>query len=225
MVGFRDRDHAGDALARALLDLELDLGDAVVLALPRGGVPVGYRVARELDASLDLILVRKIGVPGQPELAAAAVVNGPSSEIVVNPDVVDELRISEDYIRERAEEELQEIERRREAWLFGRSPVDVNGRTAIVVDDGLATGATARAALLAVRRRAPAGLILAIPVAPVETLELLRPEVDRVVCLMTPSPFVAIGCYYERFDQVSEDEVARLLDRASSADPAAPPGE
>ena len=210
---FEDRTQAGSQLAAELLRFKGQ--DPVVLALPRGGVPVGFEVAKALEAPLDLILVRKIGAPSQPELAVAAVVDGEKMELVINEDVLEALSLSEDDVRERAKREVEEIERRRRLYLGGRERVRVRGRTVLVVDDGIATGATMRAALRAVRRREPGHLVLAVPVAPPETVDLLRREVDEVVCLAMPSPFGAIGHFYEDFRQVGDDEVRDLLDRSA----------
>lgn len=210
---FEDRTQAGIQLAAELLRFKEQ--EPVVLALPRGGVPVGFEVARALGAPLDLILVRKIGAPFQPELAMAAVVDGERMDLVINEDVLEALGLSEEDVRERAKREVEEIERRRQLYLAGRERVSARGRTALVVDDGIATGATMRAALRAVRRREPRRLVLAVPVAPVETVELLRREVDEVVCLATPSPFGSIGRFYDDFRQVDDDEVRDLLDRSA----------
>jgi len=210
---FQDRQDAGKQLARALLRFKAS--DPIVLALPRGGVPVAFEIARALEAPLDLVLVRKIGAPDQPELALGAVVDGEKTEIVVNEDVLEELALSESFVRERAAREIEEIERRRRLYLRGRDRVPVAGKTALVVDDGIATGATMRAALRAVRRRQPSRLVLAVPVAPAETVESLRSEVDEVVCLSTPSFFGAIGYFYHDFRQVDDDEVRRLLAEAA----------
>ncbi len=218
---FRDRKQAGSQLATALR--RFAGRDPVVLALPRGGVPVAFEVARELSAPLDLVLVRKIGAPWQPELAVAVVVDGERRDLVVNEDVVAALGLSEAYLQEAAKREVEEIERRRKVYLGGRERVQVAGRTAIVVDDGIATGATVRAALRGVRRREPSHLVLAVPVAPAETVESLQAEVDEVICLATPSPFVAIGAFYDDFRQVSDDEVRELLERVKAR--GALPGE
>jgi putative phosphoribosyl transferase len=183
----------------------------VVLALPRGGVPVAAEIATTLEAPLDIVLVRKIGVPFQPELAVAAVVDGDEPEVVVNEDVAKLADITQDYIDAAAKQELQEIERRRKAYLQGRARVPLEGRTVILVDDGIATGASIRAALKALRRKAPKVLILAVPVAPSETIEELRSEVEEIVCLHMPEPFLAIGIHYVDFHQISDDEVIRLL--------------
>jgi putative phosphoribosyl transferase len=221
-VIFRDRRDAGTRLAAELRRFRER--DPVVLALPRGGVPVAFEVATALAAPLDLLLVRKIGAPQQPELAVGAVVDGEEMEIVVNEDVLHALALSEEYVRMRAKREVEEIERRRRTYLAGLERVALAGRTAIVVDDGIATGATMRAALRGARRRKPAHLVLAVPLAPPETVEQLRSEVDEVVCLATPSPFGAIGAFYRDFRQVSDDEVRGLLERAAMAHAAAPAG-
>ena len=210
MRRFRNREEAGRKLAELLADRSLP--DPVVLALPRGGVPVGIEVARRLRAPLDLVMVRKIGVPFQPELAAAAVVNGDAPQIVVNERVAASVGLSRDDIAAMAEVELREIARRRAVYLRGRPPIPVAGRTTIVVDDGIATGATMRAALRAVRLRAPARVVLAVPVAPPDTLDTLSGEVDEVVCVVRPSSLGAIGAYYCDFRQVDDATVIRMLD-------------
>jgi len=209
---FRNRAHAGRLLAGELRRFEGP--DAVVLALPRGGVPVGLEVARALQAPLDLVLVRKIGDPHQPELAVAAVVDGEKMEIVRNEDVIASRALPEGYVEQQAARQVEEIERRRRLYLGGRERAVVEGKTALVVDDGIATGATMRAALRAVRRRKPGHLVLAVPVAPPETVASLRREVDEVVCLATPDDFYAIGQFYVDFEQVDDDEVRELLERA-----------
>jgi putative phosphoribosyl transferase len=217
---FADRREAGRALARVLADKHLQ--DPVVLALPRGGVPVAAEIARRLKAPLDLVMVRKIGVPYQRELAAAAVVNGGDAEIVTNEDVMALAGLTRADIDELARRELAEIERRRQAYLRGRERIPLEGRTLIVVDDGIATGASVRAALTALRRRHPRALILAVPVAPADTVAALRAEVDDVVCLKTPEPFMAIGLHYRDFHQLSDEDVTRALAEASSAAPETP---
>lgn len=206
---FPDRRDAGRALAQVLAGRNLTA--PVVLALPRGGVPVASEIARALGAPLDIVLVRKIGVPFQRELAVAAVVDGSAPEIVVNQDVAESAGIERDYIDAQAKQELVEIERRRKAYLQGRASVPVEGRTVILVDDGIATGASVRAALKALRRRSPRALVLAVPVAPFEAIDELRKMVDEVVCLRMPEPFVAIGLHYVDFHQVSDPEVIELL--------------
>ena len=212
---FADRKSAGVRLARALARFKGS--DPVVLALPRGGVPIGFEIARALEAPLDLVLVRKVGAPLQPELAVAAVVDGDAMQLVVNDDVVAELGLSEGWIRSEAARQLEEIERRRRLYLAGRERALVEGRTAIVVDDGIATGATTRAALRAVRARHPKHLVLAVPVGPAETIEALRAEADEIVCLSTPSPFGAIGFFYDDFRQLEDREVRELLARAAAS--------
>jgi putative phosphoribosyl transferase len=220
-MAFADRRTAGQALAQALADKPLTA--PVVLALPRGGVPVAAEIARALAAPLDLVLVRKIGVPYQPELAAAAVVDGADAEIVTNDDVVTMTGTSRDYLERAKRRELAEIERRRKAYLRERPRVPLDGRTLILVDDGIATGASVRAALKALRRRKPRALILAVPVAPRETIEELRGEVDEVVCLETPQPFMAIGLHYRDFHQLSDEDVVAILDAVNASPAGAPP--
>jgi putative phosphoribosyl transferase len=206
---FADRRAAGRALAEVLA--RKGLADPVVLALPRGGVAVAAEIAAALGAPLDIVLVRKIGVPYQTELAAAAVVDGGDPEVVTNEDVVELAGVAAADIRAGMERELAEIERRRRAYLQGRARVPLEGRTLILVDDGIATGASVRAALTALRRKGPKALILAVPVAPAETLDALGNEVDEIVCLSTPEPFVAIGIHYVDFHQMSDAEVVELL--------------
>jgi len=183
----------------------------VVLALPRGGVPVAVPIAVALHAPLDLVMARKIGVPGHEEVAAGAVVNGDDPHIVVNPSVLAAAGMSEEQVRALAEQELLTIRQRREQYLAGRAPVDLHARTAIVVDDGIATGATMRAALRAVRRQKPARVVLAVPCAAADSLTLLRGEVDEVICPVVPAWFAAVGAFYDRFDQTSDDEVIHLM--------------
>ena len=216
---FADRRAAGCALAKVLTDR--NRAAPVILALPRGGVPVAAEIASALKAPLDIVLVRKIGVPFQRELAVAAVVDGAQPEVVVNEDVTQLASVTRDYIDAGVMQELQEIERRRQVYLQGRVRVPLEGRTVVLVDDGIATGATVRAAVKALKRKALKALILAVPVAPLQTIEALKNEVDEVVCLRTPEPFVAIGVHYADFNQVSDDEVVRLL--AEQADERAQP--
>lgn len=215
---FKDRIEAGQALATEiehLISEDPSLATPVVLALPRGGVPVAFEIARRLNAPLDLVLVRKIGVPGQPELAAAAVVDGDEPQFVVNSDVIAQAGISAAEIEFARQRELVEIERRREMYFSGRKRIPIEGRTVIVVDDGIATGATVRAALKALRRQRPAALILAVPVAAGDTLDRLRGDVERIVCLETPRWFQAVGAHYANFGQTPDSEVIRLLDAAA----------
>jgi len=214
-VIFADRIDAGRRLAAALAPLRGE--DCVVLALPRGGVPVAAEVARALDAPLDLVLVRKIGAPHQQELAVAAVVDGDTPQLVRNEDVIRMLHVGEDYLEAEARRQLKEIERRRTAYLAGRTPEPIEGRTAIVVDDGIATGATTRAALRAVRARRPRRLVLAVPVAPPDTIAALASEVDQIVCLSQPEPFGAIGAFYDDFRQLEDEDVRSILAATSRA--------
>lgn len=209
---FVDRVEAGRKLAAALGRYRGE--KPVLLALPRGGVPVAAEIARALHAPLGLLLVRKIGAPSQPELAMGAVVDGAEPIVVRNEDVIEALRVSESTFQAICDEELAEIERRRTKYLGGRASPDVAGRTAIVIDDGIATGATVRAGLKALRARGPKSLVLAVPVAPPDTLEALAGEVDDLVCLETHALFGAIGAYYRDFRQVTDAEVIALLDAA-----------
>jgi putative phosphoribosyl transferase len=210
---FDDRRDAGRRLGRRLQELELP--DPLVLALPRGGVAVGAEVARLLAAPLDVVLVRKIGAPWHEELAAGAVVDGDQPTLVVNPDVVRGYGIDESYLEAQKTRQLEEIERRRRLYLGGRPRPAVAGRTAIVVDDGIATGATVRAALLAARRAAPRELVLAVPLASPEVLARLEPEADRIVCLHAPRDLMAVGQYYRDFRQVEDQEVVAMLEETA----------
>jgi putative phosphoribosyl transferase len=212
---FADRAEAARALAQRLVAMHL-APPVVVLALPRGGVPIGAVIANALHGRLDLVLVRKIGVPWQPELAVAAVVDGDKPEIVVDAEVQAMAGVDRDYIDAQAARGLVEIERRRKLYLRGRTPLPLAGATTIVVDDGIATGTTMRAALKALRRRDPARLVLAVPVAPRDTVAALRAEVDDLVCLAQPEPFHAIGLHYGDFHQVNDDEVLAALDEADT---------
>ena len=214
---FADRDEAARMLAARLAREHLP-PPIVVLALPRGGVPIGAEVARWLNAPLDLLLVRKIGAPWQEELAVAAVVDGEHPEVVIDEGLSAYTGADRAYIDQQAQIEWQEIEHRRALYLQGRKPVPVAGATVIVVDDGIATGTTVRAALKAVRRRGALRIVLAVPVAPHDTLMSLRSEVDRIVCLAEPDPFRAIGLHYEDFHQLSDDEVIAALRRSGSGD-------
>ena len=182
-----------------------------MLALPRGGVSIGVEIARALAAPLDVVLVRKIGAPFQEELAVGAVADGEHPEMVVNREIVTLLNLPERYLNEERDRQLIEIERRRTLYLAGRPRPGIAGKTAIVVNDGIATGATMRAALLAVRRAGPRRLVLAVPVAPADTIAELRHDVDEVVCLETPADFGAISLYYENFRQVTDSEVIAML--------------
>ena len=220
---FTDRADAGRRLAGKLAHLRDRR--PIVLALPRGGVAVGFEIARALEAPLDIVLVRKIGVPWQPELALGAVSDGPEAETFIDVALAQELPLPARYVEEETARQLEEIERRRGIYCAGRPPLDIKDRTAIVVDDGIATGATMRVALRAARRRAPAHLVLAVPIAPPETLADLGREADEAVCLDTPSMLGAIGFYYRDFHQMSDAEVTDMLARAPQPTaPAAPDG-
>jgi putative phosphoribosyl transferase len=208
---FKDRADAGRKLARALACYKDE--QPVLLALPRGGVSVAAEVAAVLEAPLDLILVRKIGVPIQPELAMGAVVDGAAPIIVRNEEVIELADIDESTFKAICDSELAEIERRRKRYLGNRQRAEISGRTAIVIDDGIATGATIRAALRASRMHSPKKLVLAVPVAPTSTVAELHSEADDVICLEDYESFGAIGAYYADFGQVSDGEVIDILKR------------
>ncbi|MGJ5030582.1 phosphoribosyltransferase [Bradyrhizobium sp. HKCCYLS2038] len=214
---FRDRTDAGRRLAEALNRYKSR--HPVILALPRGGVPVAAEVARALDATLDLLLVRKIGLPLQPELAMGAVAEGEQPIIIRNRDVIEASGVSEKEFDTVCRKERGEIDRRRARYLGDRTRADVTGRVTIIVDDGIATGATMLAAIRAVRTRQPKELVLAVPVAAHETINRLRPEVDTIVCLDTPQELGAIGCFYRDFRQVDDDEVIAALNRFPDKQP------
>lgn len=209
---FADRTEAGRLLAQVIAEKRYT--DPIVLALPRGGVPVAFEVARVIGAPMDLILVRKIGTPGQPELALGAVVDGEIPQCVVNKDIKTQAHVSDAELEREKQRQIEEIDRRRALYLQGRDRLSVSGKTAIVVDDGIATGATARVALRALRKAGPAKLVLAVPVAPAETLKSFSDEVDELLCLQTPDPFYAVGYFYRDFDPVSDQDVASLLAEA-----------
>lgn len=208
---FRDRHQAGERLAERLR--RIVPAEAVVVALPRGGVPVGEVIAHDLGVPLDVILVRKVGAPMQPELAVAAVTDGEKMRLTVNEDIKEELGLSDAEIEELASKQLREIERRRAVYYADSAPVPLKGKTVIVVDDGVATGATANAALRLIRQQEPTRLILALPVAPADTIAELKRHADEVVCLSTPHPFRAVGTHYADFNQVSDSEVIEALRR------------
>ena len=212
MNAFMDRVEAGRLLGRRLATLKLV--DPVVLALPRGGVPVAIEVARVLRAPLDLLMVRKIGAPGQREVAVAAVVDGDLPEIVVDEETLSLSGADRAYVDAEAAHELKEIERRRAPYLRGRGPAPLAGKSVVLVDDGIATGTTVRAALKALRRSNAARLVLAVPVAPADTVAQLRAEVDDLVCLSQLEFFDAVGAHYRDFHQIEDDEVIALLDTA-----------
>lgn len=215
---YADRTEAGRSLARAVRDRLGRPQDAVVLALPRGGVPVGYEVARTLDVPLDVFMVRKLGVPGHEELAMGAIASG--TPPVLNQQVIDELGLTRAQIDREVEHELEELRRREARYRNGTPAEPLEGRTAILVDDGLATGATMRAAVRALRLVSPRSVVVAVPVAAVDTCEELQAEADEVICARTPQPFYAVGMWYRTFTQTTDDEVRELLDRSRSALPA-----
>jgi putative phosphoribosyl transferase len=219
---FLDRTDAGRQLA-ALLTAYADRSDVLVLALPRGGVPVAYEVARALHAPLDVFLVRKLGLPGQEELAMGAIASG--GVRVLNDEVVRALDIPDEVIDAVAADEQRELERRERLYRDDRPAPEVRGRTVLLVDDGLATGSTMRAAVAALRQQQPRRIVVAVPVAAAETGEELRAEVDDVVCARTPDPFYAVGVWYRSFAQTTDQQVHDLLERAAEEHPlAAQPG-
>lgn len=217
---FADRPAAGQALAHELTKRRY--ADPVVLALPRGGVPVAFEVAKVLQAPLDLVMVRKLGAPGHAEYAIGAVVDGTQPHVVLDKRIVDLVGASETYIDNAKASALAEIERRRA--LYGvREALSLSGKTAIVVDDGIATGSTVRAALNAIRNARPARIVLAVPVAPQDSLAEISQLCDEVVCLMQPRPFYAVGAHYADFGQTSDADVITLLAKAREAFAAARP--
>jgi predicted phosphoribosyltransferase len=209
---YRDRTEAGRLLAERL-GAYADRPEVIVLALPRGGVPVGYEVARALHAPLDVFIVRKLGVPGHEELAMGAVATG--GVRVLNDQVVRGLGIPDSVIDAVASWELEELRRRERLYRGDRPPPDVRGKTVILVDDGLATGSTMLAAVRALRQQQPARIVVAVPIAAPDTCELLRAEVDDVVCAVTPEPFYAVGLWYRDFSQTTDEEVRELLAQAT----------
>jgi len=217
---FANRAEAGQRLAEALSEYKNE--DVVVLAIPRGGVPIGAEVSKTLNAPLDIVLVRKIGAPMQPELAIAAVVDGAHAQTVRNEELAAALGISDEFMTKESARQLAEIERRRTLYLGNHARPSIAGKTVIVVDDGIATGATVRAALKGIRLNGPKRLILAVPVAPPDTIEALQDEVDAIVCLSKPQGFLAIGQFYSDFKQLTDTEVIDLLRSAAAAqEPAA----
>lgn len=212
---FNDRHSAGRLLGRQVRSLTLH--DPVVLALPRGGVPVGEEVARALHAPLDLLLIRKIGAPGQPELALAAVVEGHPPSVILNESVQAVVRAPAQWLADAVHRETIEIARRRQMYLQGRAALPLLGREVVLVDDGIATGTSVRAALAVLRAQGVSRLVLAVPLAPPDTVARLRGEVDDLVCLTQPWPFEAIGLHYRDFHQLADDEVIDALERARGA--------
>ncbi len=212
---FRDREEAGKALAAELGRRIGERDDLLVLALPRGGVPIGYEIARALGAPLDVFVVRKLGLPGQEELAMGAIASGGSR--VLNEDVVGALRVPDEWIERVARHELRELERREELYRGDLPPLDVRGRTVVLVDDGLATGSTMHVAIQALRKMEPRRIVVAVPVAAQSTFRAIGAEADEIVCLRTPEPFQAVGLWYEDFSQTTDREVHDLLARARNA--------
>ncbi|MDH2399269.1 phosphoribosyltransferase [Bradyrhizobium sp. SSUT18] len=209
---FADRREAGRRLAPLLMKYKDQ--HPVVLALPRGGVPVAFEVAQALIAPLDVALVRKIGAPGHDELGLGAVVDGAHPQIVLNDEIVRAVQPGNAYLEAETSRQLAEIERRRHLYRDGEPPIDVAGRTAIVIDDGIATGGTVKAVLKALARAKPSRLVLAVPVAPKDSLADLNSEADEIICLATPDPFYAVGLNYRDFRQTSDQEVVELLHRS-----------
>lgn len=206
---FRDRTEAGQKLAAELRGL--GLRNPVVLALPRGGVPVAAEIARALKAPLDLLIVRKVGAPGNPELAVAAMVDGDPPDLVLNREIVEAYGLDDAELRMLTDRERPELERRRHVYRAGRPPIPVADRTVILVDDGAATGTTMKVAIRALKRRSPRGIVIALPVAPPATLEELGREADKVVCLSHPARFLALGYHYRDFPQLTDDEMIAML--------------
>ena len=211
---FRDRLDAGQQLARRLEPYRK--ARPVVFAIPRGGVPVGAEIARYLDAELDVLVARKLGAPLHAELAIGAVTA--DGERFLNRDIISQLQVDEAYLEQITKEQREEARQREQRFRGGRPPVDVKGRTALLVDDGLATGATMRAAARSLRKREPGRLVVAVPVGSREACAALREDADEVVCLAQPDPFYAIGLHYRRFEQVEDAEVISLLEQPITAD-------
>jgi predicted phosphoribosyltransferase len=216
LTQFRDRTEAGKLLAEQLT-ANATLHDALVLALPRGGVPVAFEVAKALHVPLDVIVVRKLGVPGQEELAMGAIATG--GVRILNNDVVHFLDIPEEVINKIAAQEQRELERRERLYRGDRPAYDVHGRTVILVDDGIATGATMHAAVAALKQRQPARIIIAVPTAAPSTCDEFAAEVDELVCVIRPEPFIAVGYWYRQFSQTSDEEVRSLLELANQGLP------
>jgi putative phosphoribosyl transferase len=209
---FTDRRDSGRQLAEALRRFAVQ--DPVVLGLPRGGVPVAFEVADELGAPLDVIFVRKIGAPGHPELGLGALVDGAEPQVVLNKDVVELVDPPEGYVDQEVRRELEEIARRRKLYLGDRAPVVVRERVALVVDDGVATGGTVRAALQGLKSAGASRRVLAVPIGPPDVMRALRDAADEIVCLARPEPFIAVGLWYHDFTQTTDAEVVALLARA-----------
>jgi putative phosphoribosyl transferase len=211
---FVDRVDAGRQLAEALL--VLDIPDPLVLALPRGGVPVAFEVAKALHAPLDVLIVRKIGAPGHDEYGIGAVVDGADPQLILNEEALRIVNPPPGYVERKMKQQLEEIERRRSAYIGTRAPMPVKDRNVIVVDDGIATGGTVRAALKSLRQSKAESITLAVPVAPQDALDLIAPDADHILCLERPPIFNAVGQHYRDFAQVSDEEVIHLLHAARS---------
>lgn len=208
---FRDRQEAGRQLAEELVKLKL--ADPIVLALPRGGVPVAAEIAEALKAPLDLVIVRKVGAPGNPELAAAAIVDGNPPDVVLNREIVEAYDLDDAELRFLVSRERPELERRRVAYLGDRQPLSAANKTVILVDDGAATGTTMKVAIRAIKRRSPRRIIVALPVAPPDVLADLAEEADGITCLSKPGRFFALSHHYRNFPQLSDGEVISLLQK------------
>jgi len=206
---FKNRQDAGRALAVTVAKRKF--ANPIILAMPRGGVPVGIEIAKQLHAPLDFVFVRRIGVPGHREVAMAAVVDGANPELVLNEEIGRRIDIPQSYIDAEMKSELEEIDRRRREYVGPTGGPDIAGHTAIVVDDGIATGTSMRAAIKALRRKAPKELIVAVPVAPHDVVASLRSDADEVICLQSPEPFYAVGMHYADFHQIDDDEIAQAL--------------
>ena len=216
LTQFRDRKEAGTLLA-AQLATYANQQNVIVLALPRGGVPVGFEIAQALHVPLDVIVVRKLGVPGQEELAMGAIATGGIR--ILNKDVVQFLDISDEVIDEITTQEIQELERRERLYRGERPAYDISGRTVILVDDGIATGATMQAAVAAIKLRQPTRIIIAVPTAAPSTCDEFAAEVDQLVCVIRPEPFIAVGYWYRQFSQTTDEEVRSLLEQANQGFP------
>ncbi|TPN51456.1 phosphoribosyltransferase [Mesorhizobium sp. B1-1-7] len=210
---FRDREDAGAKLGLELSRLQLHR--PIVLALPRGGVPVAVEVAKALNAPLDLLIVRKIGAPGNPELAAAAIIDGDPGEVVLNREIVETYSLDDDALRVLIANERPELERRRLTYRGKTKPISIAGKTAIIVDDGAATGTTMKIAIRALKHRSPREIVVAIPVSPQETVTALEQEADRVVCLSQPGQFQALSHHYLRFPQLLDNDVVSAMAEAA----------
>ena len=211
---FRDRTEAGRLLAAEIASLELR--DPIVLALPRGGVPVAFEVATALGARLDLVIVRKVGAPDNPELAVAAIVDGNPPDVVLNREIIEAYGLQDDEIAALIARERPELERRRAVYRGKRPPLSVRGKTVVLVDDGAATGTTMKVALRAIRRRSPAEIVVAVPVASPEAVIDLASHADRLVCLAQPPHFRALGYHYKSFPQLDDAQVLDLMARSTN---------